>query len=58
MDVNIFLCDNMTVVFFCKPINLKDDLFRATLLDHRFSEERVADESIVNVVLFLFGNLL
>ena len=42
----------MTVVFACKSIHLKDDLFRATQLDHRFSEELVADESIVNVVIF------
>ena len=45
----------MTVVFACKPIHLKDDLFRATQLDHRFSEEVVADESIVNVVIFLLA---
>ena len=45
----------MTVVFACKPIHLKDDLFRATQLDHRFSEELVADESIVNVVIFLLS---
>ena len=48
----------MTVVFACKPIHLKDDLFRATQLDHRFSEELVADESIVNVVIFLFATPL
>ena len=45
----------MTVVFACKPIHLKDDLFRATQLDQRFSEELVADESIVNVVIFLLA---
>ena len=55
IDINFFLCGNMTLVFACKSIHLKDDLFRATQLDHRFSEELVADESIVNVlVLFLF----
>ena len=43
----------MAVIFACKPIHLKDDLFRATQLNHRFSEELVADESIVNVVIFL-----
>ena len=48
----------MTVVFACKPIHLKDDLFRATQLDHRFSEELVADESIVNVVIFLLATPL
>ena len=45
----------MIVVFACKPIHLKDDLFKATQLDHRFSEELVADESIVNVVIFLLA---
>ena len=54
VDIDFFLCGNMTVVFACKPIHLKDDLFRSTQLDHRFSEELVADESIVNVVIFLF----
>ena len=34
----------MTVVFACKSIHFKDDLFRATQLDHRFCEELVADE--------------
>ena len=48
----------MTVVFACKPIHLKDDLFRATQLDHRLSEELVADESIVNVVIFLLATPL
>ena len=55
IDINFFLCGNMTVVFACKPIHLKDDLFRATRLDHCFSEELVADESIVNVVIFLLS---
>ena len=58
IDINFFLCGNMTVVFACKSIHLKDDLFRATQLDHRFSEELVADKSIVNVVIFLFATPL
>ena len=53
VDVNFFLCGNMGVVFACKLIHLEDDLFRATQLDHRFSEEIVADESVVDVVIFL-----
>ena len=48
----------MTVVFACKPIHLKDDLFRATQLDHRFSEELVADESVMDVVIFLLATPL
>ena len=48
----------MTVVFACKPIHLKDDFFRATQFDHRFSEELVADESVVDVVIFLFATPL
>ena len=38
IDINFFLCGNMTVVFACKSIHFEDDLFRATQLDHRFSE--------------------
>ena len=52
VDVNFFFCGNMTVVFACKPIHLKDDLFRATQLDH------VADESVVDVVIFLLATPL
>ena len=33
----------------CKSIHFKLDLFRATQLDHRLSEELVTDKSIVNV---------
>ena len=59
IDINFFLCGNMTVVFACKSIHFKDDLFRATQLDHRLSEELVTDKSIVNVfVLFLSTPLL
>ena len=58
VDVNFFFCGNMTVVFACKPIHLKDDLFRATQLDLRFSEELVADESVVDVVIFLLATPL
>ena len=42
------------MVFVCKPIHFKDNLFRATQLNHRLSEELVTDKSIVNVfILFL-----
>ena len=58
VDIDFFLFGNMTVVFACKPIHLKDDLFRATQLNHRFSEELIADESIVNVVIFLLATPL
>ena len=56
--INFFFCGNMTVVFACKSVHLKDDFFRATQLDNRFSEELVADESIVNVVIFLLATPL
>ena len=55
VDVNFCFGGNMTVVFACEPIHFKDNLFRATQLNHRFSEELVADESIVNVVIFLLS---
>ena len=56
---NFFFCGNMTVVFACKSVHFKDDFFRATQLDHRLSEQRVTDKSVVNVlVLFLSTPLL
>ena len=59
IDINFFLCGNMTVVFACKSIHFKDDLFRATQLNHRLSEQLVTDKSIVNVfVAFLSTPLL
>ena len=58
MDFNFFFCGNMTVVFACKSFHFKDDFFRATQLDHRFSEELVADESVVDVVIFLLATPL
>ena len=59
MDINFFLCGNLTVVFACKSIHFKGDLFRATELDHRLSEELVTDKSIENVfVVFLSTPLL
>ena len=45
----------MTVVFACKPVHLKDDLFRASQLNHRLPEGLVADESVVDVVIFLLA---
>ena len=59
IDINFFFCGNMTMVFACKSVHFKDDFFRATQLDHRLSEQRVKDKSIVNVfVLFLSTPLL
>ena len=52
--INFFFCGNMTVVFACKSVHFKDDFFRATQFNHRLSEPRVTDKSIVNVfVVFL-----
>ena len=48
----------MTVVFTCKSIHLKDDIFRATQLDHSLSEPRVTDKSIVNVLVLFLSTLL
>ena len=57
--INFFYCGNMSVVFVCKSVHLKDDFFRATQLDHRLSEPRVKDKSIMNVfVAFLSTPLL
>ena len=43
------------MVFDCKPVHLKDDLIKTTQLDHRFSDEIVADEWMVNVVIFFLA---
>ena len=57
--VNFCFGGNMTVVFACMSVHFKDDFFRATQLDHRLSEQRVTDKSVVNVfVLFLSTPLL
>ena len=57
--INFFFCGNVSVVFVCKSVHLKDDFFRATQLDHRLPEPRVTDKPIVNVfVLFLSTPLL
>ena len=45
----------MTVVFACKSIHLKNDLFRASQLNHRLPEGLVADEPLVDVVIFLLA---
>ena len=59
IDINFFFCGNMTVVFACKSVHFKDDFFRATQLNHRLSEPRITDKSIVNVfILFLSKPLL
>ena len=58
VDVNFCSGGNMTVVFACKPIHFKDDLFRASQLDHRLSEGLVADESVVDIVIFLLATPL
>ena len=44
----------MSVVFACKLIHLEDDLFRASQFNHRLPEGLVADESVVDAVIFLF----
>ena len=59
IDINFFFGGNMTVVFASKSIHLKDDIFRATQLNHRLSERRIADKSIMNVfIMFLWTPLL
>ena len=59
IDINFFFCGNMTVVFACKSIHFKDDIFRATQLNHRLSERRVTDKSLMNVfILFVLTPLL
>ena len=45
----------MSVVFACKLIHLEDDLFRASQFNHRLPEGLVADESVVDAVIFLLA---
>ena len=57
--IEFFFCGNMGVVFVRQSVHLADHFFSATQLDHRLSEQRVTDKSIVNVfVLFLLTALL
>ena len=56
--INFFFCGTLTVVFACKPVHFEDDFFRATQLDHRLSEQRVTDKSIVNVFVFFLSTPL
>ena len=56
--INFFFCGNMTVVFACKSVHFKDDFFRATQLDHRLSEPRITDKSIVNVFIWFLSTPL
>ena len=48
----------MSVVFARKLIHLEDDLFRASHLNHRLPEGLVADESVVDAVIFLLAAFL
>ena len=48
----------MTVVFACKLIHLYDDLFRASHFNHRLPESLVADESVVDAIIFLLAAFL
>ena len=45
----------MSVIFARKLIHLKDDLFRASQFNHRLPECLVADESVVDAVIFLLA---
>ena len=57
--INFFFCGNMTVVFACKSVHFKNDFFSAAQLDHRLSQPRVTEKSIMKVfVLFLSTPLL
>ena len=52
-----FFGGNIIVVFTCKSIHFKDDIFRATQLNHHLSERRIADKSIMNVFILFLSNL-
>ena len=54
VHINFFFCGNMSVVFVCKSVHLKDDFFSATQFDHGLSESCITDEPIVNAQEFSF----
>ena len=59
VELNFFLAGFVSVVLIRKLIHLFDDhLFGATDFNHRLSEGLVADERVVDAVVFLFTAFL
>ena len=58
VEFNFFLAGFVSVVLTRKLVHLYDHLFRATDFNHRLSEGLVADEPIVDAVVFLLTAFL
>ena len=54
VEFNFFLAGCVSVVLIRKLDHLDDHLFGATDFNHRLSEGLVADEPVVDAVVFLF----
>ena len=58
VELNLFLVGFISVVLFRKLVHLYNYLFSATDFDHGFSEGLVADEPVVDTVVFLLTTFL
>ena len=58
VELNFFLAGFVAMVLFRKLVHLYDHLFGVTDFNHRLSEGLVADEPVVDAVVFLFTAFL
>ena len=57
-ELNFFPASRVGVVLFRKLVHLEDHLFSATDFNHGFFEGLVADEPVVDAVVFLLTTFL
>ena len=58
VELNFFPAGSVGVVLFLKLVHLDNNLFSATDFNHGFSEGLVADEPVVDAVVFLLTTFL
>ena len=58
VELNFFPAGCVAVVLIRKLVHLDDHLFGATVVDHRLSEGLVADEPVVDAVVFFLRHFL
>ena len=58
VELNFFPAGCVSVVLVRKLVHLDNHLFGATDFNHRLSEGLVADEPVVNAIIFLFTAFL
>ena len=58
VELNFFPVGSIGVVLFLKLVHLDNHLFSATDFNHGFSEGLVADEPVVDAVVFLLTTFL